>query len=187
MSTPLNTSETSHECHTTSSMIGFHRTALLSVCTHVHCSWHRSTPSEVYSCWDDTLSPCVAHITILGIPGWAPTEHEWPDLWTSFHLGCDPSLQVWLLEKGESVPHTFVSEELTGWIGRLCTPGRSWTPCSPNCTRTTGVLYTLLSHCAPPSLKLKPSMLVDVHHLLETLNPFPEVWSLLRLGIERAT
>ena len=48
------------------------------------------------------LAPClphIAYITILGIPGWAPTEYEWPKSWTSFHLGCNPSLQVWLLER----------------------------------------------------------------------------------------
>ena len=25
-------------------------------------------------------------------------QHEWPDLWTVFHLSCDPSNQVWLRE-----------------------------------------------------------------------------------------
>ena len=29
----------------------------------------------------------VAYITIFGIPGWAPTESEWPKLWIVFHLG----------------------------------------------------------------------------------------------------
>ena len=182
---PLNTSETSCEHCSISSTICHHRTTLLSVGTHEHCSWHRrSTPLEVYSSWDYTLSPSIAHITILGIPGWAPTEYKWPNLWTSFHLGCNPSLQVWLPEKGENVPHAFISEKLAGWIGRLCAPGRSQMPCSPNCTRTTGVLYTLLSHCTPPSLKLKLSTSVDMHQLLETLNLFPEAWSLLCLGIE---
>ena len=148
-STPLNTSETSCEHCSLSSAIRLHRTALLLVGTHEHCSWHRrSTPLEVYSCRDDTLSPHIAHITILGVPGWVPTEYEWPDLWTLFHLGYNPSLKVWLPEKGESLPHTFVSEELAHWIGRLCAPGRLRTPCSPNHTMTTGVLYTLLSHCA---------------------------------------
>ena len=85
---------------------------------------------------------CIAYITILGIPGWVPTEYEWPDLWTLFHLGCDPSLQVccWT---GEGKPHAFISEELAGWIGRLHIPGRSQTPCSPNCARITGVSYTV--------------------------------------------
>ena len=166
-------------------MIHLHRTTLPSVGAREHCSWcRRSTPSEVYSCWGDTLSPHVAHITILGIPGWVPTEYKWPNLWTLFHLGCYPSLQVWLPEKEDSMPCAFISEELAGWIGRLCTPGKSHTPHSPNPARTTGVLYTLLSLCAPSSLKLKPSMSVDVHHLLETLNPFPEAWSLLHPGIE---
>ena len=144
-STPLNTSETSRECCSISAMIHLHRTALPSVGAHEHCSWHRrSTPSEVYSCWDDTLSPCVAHITILGVPGWVPTEYEWPNLWTSFHLGCDPSLQVWLPEKEESVPHTFVSEELAGWIGRLHAPGKLCTTHSPRAVLGQLECYT---HC----------------------------------------
>ena len=29
----------------------------------------------------------MAHITIFGIPGWAPTDCEWPELWIVFHLG----------------------------------------------------------------------------------------------------
>ena len=30
---------------------------------------------------------CVAHITIFGISGWAPTDCEWPEPWIAFHLG----------------------------------------------------------------------------------------------------
>ena len=84
----------------------------------------------------------VAHITILGIPGWAPTDYKWPDLWTLFYLGCDPSLQV-CCQTGGSESHAFVSEELAGWIGRLCVPCRSQTPHSPNHARIPGVLYTV--------------------------------------------
>ena len=29
----------------------------------------------------------VVHITIFGIPGWAPTDCEWPESWIVFHLG----------------------------------------------------------------------------------------------------
>ena len=87
-------------------------------------------------------------------------------------------------QKGRKRATHFVSEELAGWIGRPHTPGRLWIPHSPNCARITGVLYTLMSHYTPPRLKLKPSTLVDMHHLLETLNPFPEAWSPLCLGIQ---
>ena len=82
----------------------------------------------------------IAHITIFGIPGWAPTDCKWPEPWIVFHLGYDPSLQVCCQTRG-SEPHAFVSGELAGWIGRLRILGRSWTLCSPNCTRIFGVLY----------------------------------------------
>ena len=42
--------------------------------------------------------PGTFHIwcmTILGIPGWAPTEDMQPKVWAKAHLGCDPSHQVW--------------------------------------------------------------------------------------------
>ena len=29
----------------------------------------------------------MVHITIFGIPGWAPTDCEWPEPWIVFHLG----------------------------------------------------------------------------------------------------
>ena len=41
----------------------------------------------------------------------------------------------------EDEPYTLISVELARWIGRLCIPGRSWTPHSPNCTRITGVVH----------------------------------------------
>ena len=37
----------------------------------------------------------VQCMTILGIPGWAPTEATQPEVWAKAHLGCDPSHQVW--------------------------------------------------------------------------------------------
>ena len=56
-STPLSTSETSHEHCFDFSTCCLHRTVPLSVGAREHCSWHRrSTPLEAYSCWDDTLS-----------------------------------------------------------------------------------------------------------------------------------
>ena len=65
-----------------------------------------------WKCIATGMIPChlhIAYITILVIPGWAPTEYEWPNLWTLFHLVCDPSLQV-CCQTGESEPHIFVSE-----------------------------------------------------------------------------
>ena len=34
-------------------------------------------------------------VTILGIPGWAPTDDTQPKAWVKAHLGCNPSHQVW--------------------------------------------------------------------------------------------
>ena len=99
MSTFLYTSETSCECCHTFFLCSFHRTILPSVDAHEHCLFcRRSTTQETYCCQVGTLSPCVASITILAVPRWAPTEYEWHESCTSFHLGCDPSLQVWLWE-----------------------------------------------------------------------------------------
>ena len=50
--------------------------------------------------WNVWLPPHVFHIqcvTILGIPGWAPTDDMHPKLWAKAHLGCDPSHQVWIV------------------------------------------------------------------------------------------
>ena len=55
--------------------------------------------------------PCTYHIwcmTILGIPGWAPTEDMQPKAWAKACLGCDPSHQVWTVGtsgKGNTLLH----------------------------------------------------------------------------------
>ena len=36
-------------------------------------------------------------MTILGVPGWAPTDDMQPELWVKARLGCDPSHQVWIV------------------------------------------------------------------------------------------
>ena len=36
-------------------------------------------------------------MTILGVPGWAPTEDMQPKLWAKAHLSCNPSHQVWIV------------------------------------------------------------------------------------------
>ena len=141
---PLSTSEISHECllhflHTPSlqDLPNFWLVPVSTVLGVEGLHHRKCIAARVILCHS-----CIASITILGIPGLAPTEYEWPNLWTLFHLGCDPSLQV-CHQTGESKPHAFVSEMLAGWIGRLCIHGRSWTPHSPNHTRITGVLYTV--------------------------------------------
>ena len=36
-------------------------------------------------------------MTILGIPGWAPTDDTQPEPWVKARLGCDPSHLVWIV------------------------------------------------------------------------------------------
>ena len=124
-------------------MCHLHRTVLLSVGAHEYCSvYKRSTSSEAYCCRGDTSSSRMAHITIFGIPGWAPTDYEWPISWKVFHLGENPSLQVCCRTRG-SKSYASVSRELAGWIEKT----HSWqdmdmqTSHSPNCARILGVLY----------------------------------------------
>ena len=50
--------------------------------------------------WSMWLPPRVFHIrcmTILGIPGWVPTDDMQPELWAKACLGCDLSHQVWIV------------------------------------------------------------------------------------------
>ena len=47
-------------------------------------------------------------MTILGIPGWVPTEDTQPEAWAKARLGCDPSHQVWTAGtsgKGNALSH----------------------------------------------------------------------------------
>ena len=55
---------------------------------------------EVTPKWSAWLPPCIFHIqcmTILGIPGWAPTDDMQPKPQVKAHLGCNPSHQVWIV------------------------------------------------------------------------------------------
>ena len=36
-------------------------------------------------------------MTILGVPGWPPTDDMQPKLWAKAHLSCDPSHEVWIV------------------------------------------------------------------------------------------
>ena len=63
-------------------------------------------------------------MTILGIPGWAPTDDTQPKPRVKAHLGCDPSHQVWIVRtsgKGNTlVPEGFPPGSLrarAGWHG----------------------------------------------------------------------
>ena len=47
-------------------------------------------------------------MTILGIPGWVPTDDTQPEPWVKARLGCDPSHQVWIVrtsEKGNTLSY----------------------------------------------------------------------------------
>ena len=55
---------------------------------------------EATSKWTMWLPPHVFRIqciTILGIPGWAPTEDMQPEPWAKACLSCNPSHQVWIV------------------------------------------------------------------------------------------
>ena len=50
--------------------------------------------------WNMWLPPCVFHIwcmTILGVPGWAPTDDTQPEPWAKAHHSCGPSHHVWIV------------------------------------------------------------------------------------------
>ena len=36
-------------------------------------------------------------MTIIGVPGWAPTDDMQPEPWVKACLSCDPSHQVWIV------------------------------------------------------------------------------------------
>ena len=55
---------------------------------------------EATSKWTVWLPPrifCIWCMTILGVPGWAPTEDMQPKLWAKAHLSCNLSHQVWIV------------------------------------------------------------------------------------------
>ena len=76
----------------------------LSVGAHVHCG--RSI-TEV-SVWPLLRAFHIQCMTILGIPGWVPTDNTQPEAWAKAHLGCDLSHQVWTVrtsEKGNTLSY----------------------------------------------------------------------------------
>ena len=50
-----------------------------------------------WSAWLPLCIFCIWYVTILGIPGWAPTDEMQPKQWAKAHLGWDPSHQVWIV------------------------------------------------------------------------------------------
>ena len=79
----------------TSLLVSTASTGLL--CLSVGAHVHRGRSVTEVSVW---LLPHTFHIwcmTILGIPGWAPTDDTQPKPWVKAHLGCDLSHQVWIV------------------------------------------------------------------------------------------
>ena len=67
------------------------------LCLLVGTCVHRGRRDTEVSVW---LLPHTFHIrcvTILGIPGWVPTDDTQPKPWAKAHLGCNPSHQVWIV------------------------------------------------------------------------------------------
>ena len=65
------------------------------LCLLVGACVHRDRSDTEVNVW---LLPCAYHVqcmTILDMPGWAPTEATQPKAWAKACLGCDPSHQVW--------------------------------------------------------------------------------------------
>ena len=55
---------------------------------------------EVTPKWNMWLPLHVFHIwcmTILGVPGWVPTDDMQPKPWVKACFSCDPSHQVWIV------------------------------------------------------------------------------------------
>ena len=67
------------------------------LCLSVGACVHHGRSITKVSMWP---LPCTFHIrcvTILGIPGWVPTDNTQPKSWAKACLGCDPSHQVWIV------------------------------------------------------------------------------------------
>ena len=73
---------------------------------------------EVTLKWTTWVPPCIFHIwcmTILGIPGWAPTENTQPEPWAEACLSCDPSHQVWIV-RTSGKGNTLSYQRVIPWI-----------------------------------------------------------------------
>ena len=87
----------------------------LLVGAHVHCV---RSDTEL-SVWLLLHTYHIQCMTILSIPGWAPTEAMQPEVWVKAHLSCNTSHQVWIAGtsgKGNTLLHQRVSP----WIP-MCT------------------------------------------------------------------
>ena len=103
---------------------------------------------EVTPRWNVWLPLNILRIqcmTILGVPGWAPTDDMQPEPRAKAHLGCNPSHQVWIVGtsgKGNTLSYQRVSpgspRAHTGWHGT----------CSGISRRKGWIGIITSSHCA---------------------------------------
>ena len=75
------------ECCPTPCQYHFHRTAVPFM-VETTPKWNAWLPLHIFCIW------CM---TILGIPGWVPTDDMQPKPWVKAHLSCNPSHQVWIV------------------------------------------------------------------------------------------
>ena len=61
-------------------------------------------------------------MTIIGIPGWVPTEATQPKMRAKAHPSCDPSLQVQLQKQGKGAMHPHTSRFTSG-LRHMCAAG----------------------------------------------------------------
>ena len=165
-----------------------HRTNLLSVGAHEHCSGCTSLHLQKRITTEVTHHPPAWHTSQFWRPWVGHRLFENGLIHGKYStLVKTPSLQV-CGQTGQSETHAFVSGELAGWIEKTRTwqHAVTWISHSPDWARILGVLY-IVEHCALPHRKLKPSTSEDVRLFQQTLNPFPEALSILCPGSERVT
>ena len=66
-------------------------------CLSVGARVHSGRSDTKVSMWLLLHAFCIWCMTILGIPGWVPTDDRQAKLWAKAHLSCDPSHQVWIV------------------------------------------------------------------------------------------
>ena len=115
----------------------------LLVGAHVHCG--RSI-TEV-SMWLLLHTFHLQCMTILGIPGWVPTDDTQPKAWAKARLSCDPSHQVWT-ENLREREYTLVPESFPPGSLHACT---GWCSTCDSTSRSEGWIGIIISsHCALP-------------------------------------
>ena len=118
------------------------------LCLLVGAHVHPGRSDTEVSMWLLLHAYHVQCMTILGIPGWAPTEAMQPKVWAKTCLSCDPSHQVWTAAtsgKGNTLLHqrVFPPRSL-----RACTGWHSM--CNGTSRRKGWIGIITSSHCALP-------------------------------------